>query len=899
MERHIHTTRRPNLTDSERRLLAFADASQANPRELSPPSVVENAAYGVAAWSKELVNLLGDFGKATIKGLHDGWTADTRSEAIKNSQMMGISESLKLMPSTMRAALEREFAKGERLSLQQLAPLFQLDMWSVAFETKDVFDDRKTPAVPVNSLAGGPIAIIRSLDGPARREMFYDFFTRLAPPEVGEVRDYQDAETQQAMSAYHTIVDGDTKEKQSEFLFADPSRVSQAQSVMGGVLGRQDRMPTAANNPKAYLVARASLRQHYWIDGVRTFDGERLPVQRAPLERTVPGGREVFAVGAKPRLFDDVAQAIGSGVRGSTTEKLRRALPPSLLKGALAMDVISQPDLAEIEIALGNREADLSRAQLDARTQYSELSGIVKAEKAREGQNFAETFSNLSGFEKMALIAAGVYLASQMPGLTAAGAVLYFGSKFLLKQEDPINNRLAPAAQGITSAFNAGMKYVTGGYIDIDGDKFTSVEAAQRVEVMQRFLSEKTKNDLDSSVTGFSLLGDMNLVQLRGALVLGSDDGSSPLRAALDTRSTSFSFLKSRLREKGLKSTAIQKFFVDGQTDSVADDPTLVRGLGTERVNTNLLDAGNGLMVVYYMVAARKTKNRDMVQRLEKLRADTDGKYESLPLGYVDVDGVLINPRQEFMKLVREGMRDAPNQSLDEFVRGALTQGDLFAPRVDAVPVQNPQFPNQSSGQGGQLPNQASQQGGQQANQPSQQGGTNPNQAGTQPGANPNQASQQGGQQANQPGAQPGANPNQAGTQPGANPNQAGAQPGAIPNQPGTQPGANPNQPGNNPGANPNAPSSGAATQPNTSSSNSGRDSSAPFGGPTSTPSTPGSNPGSNSSAPSGSPASSPSNPSSGPTGSPSSPSNGSSSPSRSGRNPGTPGNSSSPDFGA
>lgn len=887
MERHIHNYCRPNLTDSERRLLAFADASQANPRELSPPSAVENAAYGIAAWSKELVNILGDAGKDTIKGLHDGWTADTRSEAIKNNQMMGISESLKLMPSTMRTALEREFAKGERLSLQQLAPLFQLDTWSVAFETPDIFDVTKTLVVPMGSLSGGPIAIIRSLDGPARREMFYEFFTRLAPPEVGEVREYQDEETRQAMSAYHTIVDGETKEKQSEFLFGDPSRVSQAQSVMGGILGRQDRMPTAASNPKAYLVARASLRQHYWIDGVRTFEGERLPVQRAPLERTVPGGREVFAVGAKPRLFDDVAQAVGSGVRGSTTEKLRRALPPSLLKGALAMDVISQPDLAEIEIALGNREAELSRAQLDARTQYSELSGIVKAEKAREGQNFSETFSNLSGFEKMALIAAGVYIASQMPGVPVVGAVLYFGSKFLLKQEDPINGTLAPMAQKITSMFNAGLKYVSGGNINIDGDKFTSVEAAQRVEVMQRFLSEKTKNDLDSSVTGFSLLGDMNLIQLRSALVLGSDDGSSPLRAGLDTRSTSFSFLKSRLREKGLRSTAIQRFFIDGPTDSVADDPTLARGLGAERVNSNLLDAGNGLMVVYYMVAARKTKNRDMVQRLEKLRADADGRYESLPLGYVDVDGVLINPRQEFMKLVREGMKDAPDQSLDQFVRGEIAKGDLFIPRIDpAAPVQNTQLPNQSSGQGGRFPNRPSAQGGQPANQPSQQGGTNPNQAGTQPGANSNQPSQQGGQQANQPGTQPGSNPNQAGTQPGANPNQPGTQPGANANQPGSNPGSNPNVPSSGPGSTPSTPGSTPSSNPNVPSNGSGA------------PSTPGSNLGRNPSTPSGSPSSPVLNPSSGPTGSPSSPSSGGSSPSRSGKNPSTQGNSSSPDLG-
>lgn len=807
MGRHIHTTRRPNLTDSERRLIAFADASSPIPRESSSPSIIETGAYGIAAWSKELFNILGDAGKDIINGLHDGWTADTRSEAIKNKEMAGISESLKLMPSPMRVALEREFAKGERLALKDLGPLFQLDTWSVAFETPDVFDVTKTPVVPMASLSGGPIAIIRSLDGPARREMFYEFFVRLAPPEVGEIRDYQDEETQQAMSAYHTIVEGDTKEKQAEFLFADKSRVSQAQSVMGGILGRENRMPTAASNPKAYLVARASLRQHYWIDGVRTFDGERLPVQRAPLERTVPGGREVFAVGAKPRLFDDVAQAIGSGVRGSTTEKLRRALPPSLLKGALAMDVISQPDLTEIEIALGNREAELSRAQVDARTQYSELSGIVKAEKAREGQDFATTFSNLSGFEKMALVAAGVYLASQMPGLTAAGAVLYFGSKFLLKKDDPINGTLAPAAQRIAGMFNSSVKYVTGGNVDIDGDKFTSVEAAQRVEVMQRFLSEKTKSDLDSSVTGFSLLGDMNLIQLRGALVLGSDDGSSPLRAGLDTRSTSFSFLKSRLREKGLRSTAIHRFFVDGPTDSVADDPALARGLGAERVNANLLDAGNGLMVVYYMVAARKTKNRDMVQRLEKLRADADGRYESLPLGYVDVEGVLINPRQEFMKLVREGMRDAPNQSLDEFVRDALAQGDLFAPHVaPAAPVQNPQLPNQSSGQGGQLPNQPSQQGGQL----------------------PNQSSQQGGQL-----------PNQAGTQPGSNPNQAGTQPGANPNLPGTQPGANPNQPGNRPGTNPNAPSNGAGALPNAPGSNSGGNPSIPPRAPTPLPSAP------------------------------------------------------------
>lgn len=767
--RPILTFHRPDVSDAEHRLLSV---------EMQGPGYLESIASGTADWAKWLKDVVGDTGNGIVKGLIDGWNYDNRVNDQKMKEMASISDSLTLMPKSMLYLLDAEFAKGEQLTLLELAPLFQLDRWSIAFETPNVFDVTLEPVKPLTSLRDGPIGILRSLDVAHRRELFIDFFDVLVPPDVGTLRATDDRESRDAAFAYHTMVsnvietdfaegndvevnkrhmaEAMSKENRMKFLFGDPHRLSQAQTVISGVLGRDNRLPNSQNNPQAYLVARSALRQHYWIDGLRSLNGTSVPMQKLPsINDVVTGVSRPRTVGVRQRLFDDVAGAIRAGTRGSNTNQLQRSLRPSLLKGALATNVIVQEDLAQIETALGNRDAEVTRTYQDSKNQYLELSGVVKAERSREAKTFMQSFSSLSGFEKLALIAAGAFAVTKMPGLALGTAVWYFGSKLLNGQKSPIDQTLMPALKGVTGFFNSSIKSITGGTLDPGDQELTVDDATKRVDTMKKFLTQNAQRDVDSAVVGFSTIGDMRLRDLGNAMVLGNDSGIFPPAATLDVNSPSFSFLRTELRKKGVRTSALQRFFVDGPEAQ----PALAAGLPGGKTSANLLDAGNSLMVVFYLVAAQDPEHRDMVKRIERFRSSTDGRYESLPPGEpIAYDGVIINPRQEFMRLVRKGMEKAPDQSLYQFVQETIARGELERPRVEE---------KESEAQEATKPAQAKPQP---PNQPAGNNGIDPNKSAQQLGIDPNQPADNNGKGANKPAGQPGDEPIRPGVDSGNNP---------------------------------------------------------------------------------------------------------------------------------
>ncbi len=664
------------------------------PAPTAPDHWTERLSRYVGDWTQWIKNAVGDTSIGILRGLKEGWDADSRSEALKSQHMQQVSETLRIMPPKMRELLEEAFVKQpwEHPTLTELAPLFQLDTWSRAFETPNIFDQTKEPVVPMASLNDGPLGLIRSIDAIERKKLFFDYFQAIVPPEVGHVRDYQSDEAKRAMEAYHRIVEGRNQKEKIDYLFDDAhgDRLQKAQSTMGGVLGREDMLPTATGNPDAYLIARSALNEHYWRSGVREIDGTVLPIQYEPYRGRMPDGTlRDFANGPKVGLFGDVADAIGDGARGTDAEDLKKNLRPSFLKGALAMGVIDQADLAQIETVLSNRAADALRVKADRRNEYLELSGVVRSEKAREAMNVYEAFSNMSGWEKLALIGAGVYLASQLPGWTAAGAVLYFGTK-IFANKDILLDTISPLAKKVVS-FGP----------NLGTSPMDSKEALQRIDLMQKFLSVHAKKDLDSATTGFSVLGDMKLQHLQASLILGSDDGTMPLTATLDTGSAAFSFLRSSLRGRGVRSGA-QNFFFEGEQKIVEDpilhlettfkdrkgkalitDEEMKNAMKTVPFNKNLLDAGNALMVVFYKVAAKKDEYRDIAARIEQARKEEgDGTYESLPPNSRVVRGVRFNARKDFMFLVRKGMEDPPDQTLMEFVQQETNIAGVTAPYV-------------------------------------------------------------------------------------------------------------------------------------------------------------------------------------------------------------------------
>jgi hypothetical protein len=813
--------------ERDRFAIRFAGVPGALP--VNPPDpLAERVSRFVGDWTKWGLDGVVAVGSGIFKGLQDGWNYSKKTEDFKRQHMEGISEALRLMPNQMRARLEKAFVEhSESLTLEELAPLFQMNTWSEVFDDPKIFNPAENPVKPLGSLSEGPMGIVLSMEIAERQELFYEYFRSLVPDGVGQVRPYQeDPDAPKALEAYHRMVNGVNKEEQMNFLFdsANPDRYAKARYAMGGVLGRKEMMPTKGDD--AYYVARMALAQHYWRDGVRTLDGKVLPIQTEPIVKSDPAKPDVvLGYGAKDRLFTDVSRAIGAGTRGANAKELGKELPPSLLRGALAMDVIGQSDLTVIEDILGERDKEGLRVKVDRRNEFLALSGVVKSEKSQEVMSFMDSFSNLSGIEKFGLVAAAVYMATQMPGLTAGGLVLHFGMKMTSRDGKGLMDVLFPLIRGSS-------EYAKGFMPNAGPKNLTSDDALKRVDVMQRFLTKTAQDDLDSAVTGFSILGDMKLQRLQASLMLGTDNGAHPPSATLNIGSESFAFLRSTLNKTGVRSSA-QNFFVHGPNRQVTD-PRLQAQIGATETNGNLMDAGNALMVVYYLVAAREQKNRAMVKRIEHVRREmVDGRYESLPSKKVVVDGVAFNPCEEFMRLVRLGMENPPDMTLMEFVQQSEHIDSIVGPVITkprakgrggptVLPSVNPGGPTTvpSVNPGGPTVAPSVNPGG-----PTVGPSVNPGAPTVGPSVNP------GG-----PTVGPSVNPGRSTVGPSVNPGRSTVGPSANPGIPSFLPGANPGTPSRGPSSDPGGRARGPSANPGIPSFLPGADPGAPSSGPSGDP---------------------------------------------------------------
>jgi hypothetical protein len=145
-------------------------------------------------------------------------------------------------------------------------------------------------------------------------------------------------------------------------------------------------------------------------------------------------------------------------------------------------------------------------------------SNVIKLDKERAAETLGETFQNMGGVEKLLLLGvAGFMLAksSKVRWLVGGLTALYFGQKFLMKQDDPLNESWAPLLRKVTKKAQDGARGPLASIgIKYDNEKYDDAEMQSRIDIATRFLSDNAREQMNTSVTGFSLLGDMKLPDL-------------------------------------------------------------------------------------------------------------------------------------------------------------------------------------------------------------------------------------------------------------------------------------------------------------------------------------------------------------------------------------------------
>ena len=558
-------------------------------------------------WGKQAVDLASDVGSGWYSMIENAWTQDKRDANEKNALLNTMAETSRTLPPSLLQRIQ-EKALQEKPDLKQLASLLNHESWIALFKNPDYFNTPQNQPKEY-TLTKGPEGVTQNMDAEARKKLYYEYVSALIPEDVRN-------------DAKFAGQFGGSNLNEDDRKNAVKRNANEINAALEAMLG----IDSAQANGLPKNIARASIQSHY---------GD---IQNAGFR-----------------------QDIIAGMQGESTitglQSLQPKLGPSLLKGALdpSLEFINPSDYPIIEQLIAEENMKKMQEAQKGSSDVKKYTRVDRREKQRNAETIGETFTNLSGIEKLAALAMAAYVLSNKalrPMLGIAG-VAYFSQKFILKQDDPINDVWAPMIRGVSKKITDGARGPLANLgITFDIEKYTPEEMKRRDAIASQFLSKISQEKLATSITGFTLLGDMSLSKLASNFVI-SKDGS--LKTVKFWDKDFNDEIKTQLGKHGLDANAARKFFDAGQKNAMEDKHKAEFGLDptqTYDVSENVKESGSGLATVFYMLAAEQPTNRSEVQIIEQARRQTpSGSYDLLP-GDVKNHN---SPKALYVKMVMEG----------------------------------------------------------------------------------------------------------------------------------------------------------------------------------------------------------------------------------------------------
>ena len=673
---------------------------------------LDNPLRGAGEWLGEKYNQLSANTKACFDYLRtksaniandvfNVWRLDPRPEEQKNGQLMTIAEFARTAPPSLQSYIEQGFRDGERPTLAEVTSIYSQQAWIELFNNPNNFFVLSLPQTDRPTLRQGPKGILQAMDEEHRKLFYYEYVEGIIPLAVRDNPRYREI----------FGGSGDKLARAGEMV----KHLSEINGAMGMMLGINAPPDEATrDDDAAFNIAREGLMNYYWRDGKRyipSADGVselRLPLALGPVADTDEYGQRIDrGEGLKPQFMQDVARVVGNDIFMGRAEDIRDRIGPSFLKGALdpAFGVMEPDDLPELRSFIGNRSADKTANDLQTRVDTRRNMDVIRREQRRNAETLGQTFSNMSGMEKIALVSLAAYMISTSKGVrNAIGAlgVLYFGQKFLLKQKDPINEVWSPLIQGLAKK---SADFVRPGFqkfgIEFDHEQYSDQEIQRRINLMSRFLSENSRMEFNTSVQGFTILADMKLSELSQFFTISS---TGTLASVRFWDPAFKKMIRERCAKHGLDPATAEKFF-GGLDPEEITDPMMRKEFEDQRLNRHMREAGDGLGTVFYMCAVREPENKVPMRIIEYFRSTMGfGSYQDLPIGqhyaeYIDERGAkrreLVYPRQLYVELVRRGQELANGKdiSLLNFVQqelGADTNPVNAPPKPPIAPAPAP-----------------------------------------------------------------------------------------------------------------------------------------------------------------------------------------------------------------
>ncbi len=724
-----------STTEREARLIFDVNGTTVTPAEGFWENTKETVGNVLnTRFLKATVNIAGDAMSGMRTVIYDAWTKDARTEELKDGQLSTVAEFARFAPPTLQRIITERYAAGERPSLEKLAEILDLGNWIRFFdEHKSSFQPTEShPKIPPTIL-NGPEGIFQSLpehplldkvtglpvlgppDGSTQqwvreKTLFYEEFVAALIP-LGVRNDPK------FVNYFGT--DLTARGERGRLMLAHDNADRKMTRALNMILGIEQPYadPVARENDPAFQIAKASLMHQYWRDGKRYIDlsdgtKARLPLTLTNREITADGKQIYRGEGLKPQFLFDVERVIGNDMFMGDPAAIANRLPPSVIKGALnpVMGVLEPEDIPVLRATIANRKVDDNLHELGSITKVRTKTKVIQKEQQRDAETIGEIYNSMSGFEKIALVSiAGYALANSNAARMGVGALgtLYFAQKFIMKQEDPLNDSWAPIVRGVVEPIQkmarGPMKKYLG--IEFDKEKYTDDEMVRRTSLMESFLTERSRMDLNSSVAGLTILADMKLSELQSFFTT-THNGMTSAIAFWDPAFRAK--MQKSLEDHGLDPRAAENFFSEGPF-SFREEPYYIArrkhardGSPTAQIRNpallefreeppnhmitqNVMEAGDGLGTIFYMVAAKLPENKEAMRCIEYFRSTMGlGSYQDLPSGpnhraeIFDDSGnrvvMYVDPQVLYAQLIRAGTVEASTMdiSLMDFVASEM-----------------------------------------------------------------------------------------------------------------------------------------------------------------------------------------------------------------------------------
>ncbi len=405
-----------------------------------------------------------DFAKGTLDGMVEAFDKDKGSTAEKQRKMRLVTESMRLLPPAIKGKVDRMYAKGERPTFTEVSDLLNVQNWIRFFQGSGM-DARVTDLFSKLGITDDEKA-----------QLYYEFATNCIPLSLQD--QFPDTFGDSTQSGPEKIaVMNDPKNKKDILL-----------ALQYMLLGADGADPQSVS----FQIARATLKDRY-----QNNDGTM-----------------------KSTFYEEMVQASIGRPNLQTPEEIRNALSASRLKGILSpeLGLFGDAQRLETQARLSQRSMERQLVLKHDSAIHRQRTKVDRISREAAAETIGETFSNMSGFEKLALVALAGMMLTKKTGqfILGTGALMYFGHKIALQQDDPLNNAWLPFIRKISIATT---KAVQGPVERLTGHKFmteklTPEEVEERFAIIDRFMRDELRIENRDSIQSMACLGEMSLRDL-------------------------------------------------------------------------------------------------------------------------------------------------------------------------------------------------------------------------------------------------------------------------------------------------------------------------------------------------------------------------------------------------